>query len=53
MAWETMTQTASSGMVLLQILLMHFVLPAIITLIVSELMRKKNVIKFGDMALDL
>lgn len=41
------------GMILLQLLLMHFVLPAVLTLIISELMRKKNLIKFGDMKLDI
>jgi len=33
------------------ILLMHFVLPAIISLLISEFMRKKNWIKAGDMQL--
>jgi hypothetical protein len=36
---------------LLPVFLLHFILPAIITLIVSEFMRKKGWIKFGDMAL--
>lgn len=53
MAYETMTTTLSSKTVLLQIALMHFILPALITLIVSEFMRKKEWIKYGDMALDL
>jgi uncharacterized membrane protein len=43
---ETMGSAA-----LLPMLLLHFILPAIITLIVSEFMRKKGWIKFGDMAL--
>jgi hypothetical protein len=33
------------------ILLLHFILPAILTLIISEYMRKKGWIKFGDMTL--
>ncbi|MGI6144962.1 MAG: PTS sugar transporter subunit IIC [Clostridia bacterium] len=33
--------------------LLHFVLPIIITLIISEFMRKKGWIKFGDMKLDI
>lgn len=37
----------------IQIGLMHFVLPALITLAVSEFMRKKDWIKYGDMDLDL
>lgn len=43
----------NSGMALLLILVMHFVLPALVTLGVSELMRKKGWIKQGDMALDM
>lgn len=41
------------GMAVLLILVMHFVLPAIVTLAVSEFMRKKKWIKFGDMKLDI
>lgn len=32
--------------------LLHFLLPAVITLIISEYMRKKGWIKYGDMALE-
>lgn len=53
MAYQTMTQTASSKIVIIQIILMHFILPALLTLIISEFMRKKQWIKYGDMALDL
>lgn len=35
------------------IVLLHFVLPAILTLLISNYMRSKNWIKDGDMALDL
>lgn len=35
------------------ILLLHFVLPAILTLIFASFMRKKNLIKDGDLKLDL
>ena len=35
------------------ILLLHFVLPAVLTLIISGYMRKKNWIKDGDLKLDL
>ena len=38
---------------ILLIVLMHFVLPAAISLAVSELMRKKGIIKEGDMKLDV
>lgn len=53
-AYETMTaQGMAPGVVLLEIGLMHFVLPAVLALIVSELMRKKGWIKDGDMKLDV
>lgn len=35
----------------LGIILLHFILPAVITLIISEYMRKKGYIKYGDMKL--
>jgi len=41
------------GMAILLILGMHFVLPAVLTLIISEFMRKKKWIKEGDMKLDI
>ncbi len=43
----------SGGAALLLILTMHFVLPAVLTLLFSELMRKKGWIAAGDMALKL
>ena len=53
MTWQTMIQTEAASIVLFKILLIQIVLPAIITLIVSEFMRKKGWIKFGDMKLEL
>lgn len=53
MTWQVMTQTEPAGMVLFKILLIQIILPAVITLIISEFMRKKNWIKFGDMKLDI
>ncbi|MDO5724945.1 MAG: PTS sugar transporter subunit IIC [Tissierellia bacterium] len=41
----------ASPKVLTQILIMHFLAPAIISLLISEYMRKKEIIKFGDMKL--
>ena len=38
---------------LILILVMHFILPAAVTLLVSEFMRKKNWIKPGDMKLNI
>lgn len=43
----------SAGIALGLILLMHFVLPAALTLAISELMRKKGWISQGDMALNV
>lgn len=53
MTWQTMSQTENTMVLIAKILLMHFILPAILALIFSEYMRKKNLIKFGDMKLDL
>ncbi|NMD37741.1 MAG: PTS sugar transporter subunit IIC [Christensenellaceae bacterium] len=51
----TITTMQSEGIVivLIKILIIQIILPAIITLLISEFMRKKNWIKFGDMKLDL
>ena len=53
MTFQTMTATLPPAVVLVQIILMHFVLPAIIAFAVSEIMRKKGIIKDGDMKLDI
>lgn len=53
MTWQTMIQTEAAAVVLMKILAIQIILPAVITLIISEFMRKKNWIKFGDMRLDL
>ena len=52
MTWQTMIQTESAQMVLIKILLIQIVLPAVVTLSVSEIMRKKDWIKMGDMKLE-
>ncbi len=53
-AYQTMvSQGASPGIVLLEIILMHIVIPAILALGISEFMRKKGWIKTGDMKLDI
>lgn len=53
MTWQTMIAYDSAAVVLIKILLLQFVLPAAISLAVSEIMRKKGLIKFGDMKLDV
>lgn len=53
MTWQTMIQTESPAVVLIKILVIQIILPAVVTLGISEFMRKKDWIKFGDMQLDL
>ena len=53
MTWQTMAGSRSAGLLLFQILLLHFILPAILSLIFSEIMRKKGWIRFGDMKLNI
>ena len=48
MTWQTMVATEAPMVVLIKILV-----PAIVTLAISEFMRKKEWIKYGDMKLDL
>ena len=52
MTWQTMIQTEPGMVVLIKILLIQIILPAIVTLGISEFMRKKQWIKFGDMKLE-
>lgn len=53
-AYGAMVEAGTSpAMSLLLIIVMHFLLPAAITLAVSEFMRKKGWIKYGDMKLDM
>lgn len=53
MTWQVMTQTEAAAAVLVKILVIQVILPAVVTLAISEFMRKKEWIKFGDMKLDL
>lgn len=53
MTMETMSAFEDPTMVLIKILVIQIILPAIITLAVSEFMRKKGWIEFGDMKLDV
>ena len=52
MTWQTMIQRESAQLVLIMFLLIQIVLPAVVTLGVSEFMRKKDWIKMGDMKLE-
>ena len=52
--WQTMTDKSGSNIVLvIQILLVCFILPAVLTYIFGEIMRKKDWIKENDLKLDL
>ncbi len=53
MTYETMAPLEGGMIVLVKIIVMHFVLPAIVTLGISEFMRKRGWIKKGDMKLEL
>ena len=53
MTWQTMTVTEPPMLVLIKILLIQIILPATVTLLISEIMRKMKLIKFGDMKLEL
>ncbi len=52
-AWASMSAERAPFTVLLLILLMHFILPAALTLLISGFFRKRGWIRFGDMQLAL
>lgn len=51
MTWETMSSSETPVILLIKILLLHFILPGLIAWLVSFILRKKNIIKDGDMKL--
>jgi uncharacterized membrane protein len=53
MSFETMASKMDPMLALLYNILMYFIFPAIISLVISEGMRKLNIIKQGDMKLNL
>lgn len=53
MTYQTMTPEIGGGLTIAVILIFQILLPAVLTLAVSEFMRKKGWIKDGDMKLDL
>ncbi|MDO4523278.1 MAG: PTS sugar transporter subunit IIC [Eubacteriales bacterium] len=53
MTWQTMTATEPGMIVMIKILAIQIVLPAIVTLAISEYMRKRGWIRKGDMKLDI
>lgn len=53
MTWQTMTASEDPVIVLIKIIVFQFVLPAVLTLAVTEAMRKKGYIRYGDMKLEV
>lgn len=53
MSYQTMVQTKSPAIVVIQIVVMQFILPALLTLCVAETMRHFGWIKKGDLKLDV
>lgn len=53
MTYQVMSETESGITVIIKILLMHVIFPGIIAFATSELMRKKGLIKSGDLKLEL
>lgn len=51
-AYAAMSEKVSNMTFFIMIALMHFILPAIIAFVISEWMRKKSLIKFGDLKLE-
>lgn len=51
-AYAEMSDSVSTTTFFIMIAVMHFILPVVISLVVSEWMRKKNWIKFGDLKLE-
>lgn len=53
MTYKAMTESGvDPAIAIIEIIVMHFVAPALITLAISEFMRKKKWISFGDMKLE-
>ena len=53
MSYQTMVATEGSVVTLVKIILMYFIFPAILSLGISNIMRKKKIIKDGDMKLNI
>ena len=50
---QTMSETTSVGIILIEIAVMHFILPGLLTFLFAEFMYKKGWIKDGDMKLEV
>lgn len=52
-AWAAMSESVAPGVILLQIAVVHFILPIILTLIFSELLRRAGWIRPQDLKLNM
>ena len=53
MTWQTMAQDRNQIVLLIEIALLHFILPGAIAWVTNYILRKKDIIKDGDMKLEL
>lgn len=53
MTWQTMAGTESNIILIIKIALLHFILPGVIAWVVNYFLRKKGLVKEGDMKLEL
>lgn len=53
MTWQTMVPSEGTVLVLIKIVLLHFLLPGLLSLCICNCMRKLNWIKPGDMKLEM
>ncbi|MDD3218658.1 MAG: PTS sugar transporter subunit IIC [Lachnospiraceae bacterium] len=53
MTWETMSADANPTILLIKIIVIQFLLPGVLAYLFSAFMRKNNLIKSGDMKLDV
>ncbi len=53
MTYQDMAPKRGSVTTIILIVLLHFILPGLLSLLISEFMRKKKWIKEGDMKLDI
>ncbi len=51
--FAAMSGINDGGIIIIKMLILHIILPAVVTLLISEYMRKKSYIKPGDMKLEL
>lgn len=53
MTWQTMSSYSNKGVLFIEIILLHFILPAVISLLVAGLMKNRGMIKDDDYKLNM